>query len=1315
MDSFILHSDDHVWKACYLAVQANSDSLELWERLIDQTERIQANASELIRVEFLENLDYLKSHMEVQTLDKNSQQLQTPSAPKKRIPKRKKPEDQQQQQQSAPTLKDGQVQVVSIAFPVQYTSIKNTTRHLYKKMLDKFPLLFAYWIKYAQMEVAFSEEKSKLFYNLKKLTVSSLATSQTNYSVTELQAQLQYDNLHSAEKLALQNEDFVKFVISNEKDDIFCAIRHDYDWDSRLNVSSRALRVYQKAGLAFPMSMDVWIAYLDFLIAGLVIPLDIPAPKEEEEEGQQQQQQQESKIKKEQHNQETRDLYSQQIDYITQIFETARSHIGRDFLSDSFWDKYIAFLQNHEAYSDDASGELARLEALTTVLASIARIPLHQYARYYEQFTETIAVYFDKLKNGKVIDSWDDLSIEDDVALKVLTQTELNRLKKSSANESNQITAQAILDHFANVIFLQTQTGTNDRWNFESLITRNYFHVLELDQEEIDNWDKYINWETEKYFQLRETYKQQKETPPDESVSPEDIVDLETISDEFLQLETLYERALVPCAMYDTFWLKYTRSLYNIADTFLQNKYLDVPDDDSEVKTEDENIKTRAKEIYEQFIEKARNAYIRASTVFVPITRPFIRFQYALFEESLGEIEKSRSILNGLQEAMCVAASKMATNSAQEFSKGGGNNNNNKIKSKNDFSNRYENYRSNNNETIEDEGIDDEFESSLIGIVDESEPFFYRLEFERRVGGPFHVLEYIDMLLQDNFITQNSTVFDLLKPTLDFPSSNKQEEKKNTSFFPLKNHVLSFKIKSLLVSTRAQLISSIGWSSVEFALKNGSANSATIDHNSVAATPAKKAAPPKRGRKSKKQLEQEANEAAAAEAEKQKELESGSSSVSALSSSSFAPLIESIKLTRLIFQKSSVSPFCFESAHFWVTFFEWEVENIKRIQQLIYYYCEMENSEDEQNKSKKSTIEALLKSFIGLYNQDFELYKRGLFSDSKPSSSDSNNSNNIKKRKRATADDLINTNNNKHKDDYTFNPLSMYSPFSQTHIFSTDKFYFHKYKQQQSSSLDNSNPLLPKSFGPILINENDEDNFLYICSSAFIQNMTILYLDPIVDLLLSKVGIPPVVIADLIRTYIDDILVGLLGGGVRTSANADSTTIVKQEMISNNNNNNSDDNPDKNLFKLKPVVELNLNPTILSSTNSTATSFINNDLTDNWSVNRAIDLELELTGPLTVKRRYLCKISSFDPLDSSSSSSSSKSTKPIVTTLPGGVSTVINTNTNTEKGYGLVDTDYLQGISGPTSVSKQQINGNMTLISQTMKRLKRENGHPGLF
>lgn len=87
-------------------------------------------------------------------------------------------------------------------------------------------------------------------------------------------------------------------------------------------------------------------------------------------------------------------------------------------------------------------------------------------------------------------------------------------------------------------------------------------------------------------------------------------LDLEEAEGDYNRIVCLYERCLVTCAFYDEFWFRYARWM-------------------SAQEGKDEEV---------------RNIYIRASTMFVPFSRPGIRLQWAYFEESTGRVDVALDI-----------------------------------------------------------------------------------------------------------------------------------------------------------------------------------------------------------------------------------------------------------------------------------------------------------------------------------------------------------------------------------------------------------------------------------------------------------------------------------------------------------------------------------------------------------------------------------------------------------------------------------------------------------------------------------------------
>ena len=90
------------------------------------------------------------------------------------------------------------------------------------------------------------------------------------------------------------------------------------------------------------------------------------------------------------------------------------------------------------------------------------------------------------------------------------------------------------IDNFHLEIFQKTQTETTKRWTYESEIKRPYFHVTELDESQLVNWRKYL--------------------------------DFEEVEGGYVRTQFLYERCLVTCAYYDEFWLRYARWMFSQAD-----------------------------------------------------------------------------------------------------------------------------------------------------------------------------------------------------------------------------------------------------------------------------------------------------------------------------------------------------------------------------------------------------------------------------------------------------------------------------------------------------------------------------------------------------------------------------------------------------------------------------------------------------------------------------------------------------------------------------------------------------------------------------
>lgn len=237
------------------------------------------------------------------------------------------------------------------------------------------------------------------------------------------------------------------------------------------------------------------------------------------------------------------------------LFERGASLVGLDFLAHPFWDKYIEYEERQEAQ-----------DRIYAIHARVIRIPLHQYARYYERFrTLSHTQPLNEVVGSEVLSRFQAEVETESAALGARPELEVER------------DVRAKIDAMYYEEFTATQQEVSKRWTYESEIKRPYFHVTQLEHSQLNNWRKYL--------------------------------DFEEAEGDFQRIVSLYDRCLVTCAFYDEFWFRYAR-------------WMNAQDGKD---------------------EEVRNIYIRAS-IFVPISRPGIRMQWAYFEEASGRVDVALDI-----------------------------------------------------------------------------------------------------------------------------------------------------------------------------------------------------------------------------------------------------------------------------------------------------------------------------------------------------------------------------------------------------------------------------------------------------------------------------------------------------------------------------------------------------------------------------------------------------------------------------------------------------------------------------------------------
>lgn len=114
--------------------------------------------------------------------------------------------------------------------------------------------------------------------------------------------------------------------------------------------------------------------------------------------------------------------------------------------------------------------------------------------------------------------------------------------------------------------------------------------------------------------EIRRPYFHVTELAPQELVNWRKYLDFEEAEGEYRRIVFLYERCLVSCALYDEFWLRYVRWMSAQGD-------------------KEEDI---------------HQIYHRACAIFVPVSRPAVRYHYAAWVESLQKCDIARDILRSI-------------------------------------------------------------------------------------------------------------------------------------------------------------------------------------------------------------------------------------------------------------------------------------------------------------------------------------------------------------------------------------------------------------------------------------------------------------------------------------------------------------------------------------------------------------------------------------------------------------------------------------------------------------------------------------------
>eukprot|EP01134_Creolimax_fragrantissima_P003785 CFRG3785T1 len=183
------------------------------------------------------------------------------------------------------------------------------------------------------------------------------------------------------------------------------------------------------------------------------------------------------------------------------LFEKAVNACGKDWKSWPLWDLYLAYLT--------AKGDVA---AIGQVYARLFVTPNDQHEKYVASFQTFLSQNtVEAIATPEEIDT---LKKETIASMGQMSDIAFSEEVKSKAVELRQKVAMA------------TSIEVAKRRTYEERLSRNYFHVKDVDNQQRTAWKAYLT------------------LMMDENNAKEDI-------------EFLFERCLIVCALYEEFWLQY--------------------------------------------------------------------------------------------------------------------------------------------------------------------------------------------------------------------------------------------------------------------------------------------------------------------------------------------------------------------------------------------------------------------------------------------------------------------------------------------------------------------------------------------------------------------------------------------------------------------------------------------------------------------------------------------------------------------------------------------------------------------------------------
>ncbi|KAM9850353.1 pre-mRNA-processing factor 39 isoform 2-T2 [Aulostomus maculatus] len=301
------------------------------------------------------------------------------------------------------------------------------------------------------------------------------------------------------------------------------------DLERRAGYNTKAEEVCVRGLQSIPLSVDLWIHYINLLLG----TLDMNLPESPRR--------------------------------IRSVFEDAVAAAGLDFHSDRLWDLYIEWEK-----------EQGNMRNAAAVLDRVLKVPTQLYNTHYDKFKVHLSSHEPK----------EVLSPEEYEELRTLCRQSQKAGRAEQAQEKEeerppgeeepatpegtdteelmQKIRDQVLVH-RDKVYQENEGEVRKRWHFEDAIKRPYFHVKPLDRLQLRAWHTYLDWELAQLNKDSQDSSQDPNQAPTEvtedTAHPQGGAEESKVAHDDHRVRILFERCLIACALYEEFWNRYIQYL----------------------------------------------------------------------------------------------------------------------------------------------------------------------------------------------------------------------------------------------------------------------------------------------------------------------------------------------------------------------------------------------------------------------------------------------------------------------------------------------------------------------------------------------------------------------------------------------------------------------------------------------------------------------------------------------------------------------------------------------------------------------------------